>query len=255
MAYLPLLLLAAAALFSGATALLIVIAVRSSREHRNTIFPIVREVEGIKARRAVIAASVCLVLAVTTLGGWIATQQNPANVLVARTITAAPATGQRSPATPAAETPRPPAETPSPADSPPAIGATARVAGSTTIVTPPPTATPPAPLSPPAATATATPALPTRTPSPVPIPDGIRIGPVAFAAQITDDRQPVDPANVFDLDTGTVYAVFPYSGMKNGLPFAAIWYHQGREIIRDEYEWEWGVTDRSFVFIKPVGPG
>ena len=98
-------------------------------------------------------------------------------------------------------------------------------------------------------------ASPTAAASPVPAPAGVSFGPIAFATAINDDREAVDPTDVFQSPVSKVYAVFPYRGMRNGLPFTAIWYYQGREIIRDEYEWSWGTTDRSYLFINPVGPG
>jgi hypothetical protein len=86
----PLFLLILIALFSGATAVSIVIARRAKLEHRTSFFPFVREVEGIKAARARVTAVIFLALTGVTVGGWVATQQNPDNILIARDIVAEP---------------------------------------------------------------------------------------------------------------------------------------------------------------------
>lgn len=259
MAYLSLTLLVLAALFSGATVLAIIIALRAAKEQRNTIFPIVRESAGIKAKRALVTAALFLLLAAITIGGWTATQQNPDNVLQAHEATqqalaqeidtSAAEVASASEDQPTQETQPVATETPAPA----------QITGSTVILTPEPTATAsptPQPAAPTVAP-TDTPLPPTSTsnPSPIPAPPGSSIGPISFALDITDRREAVNPTTSFSNTTDKIYAVFPYSGMKNGTLFSAVWSYQGREIMRDEFNWEWGITDRSYIFIRPVGAG
>jgi hypothetical protein len=81
------------------------------------------------------------------------------------------------------------------------------------------------------------------------------MGPIAFTTQVSDRREPIRPTNVFSDTVSRVYAAFPYSGMRNGLTWTQIWYFNDVEFSRDEEAWEWGSTDRSYVFTKLVGSG
>jgi len=81
------------------------------------------------------------------------------------------------------------------------------------------------------------------------------MGPIAFAAQVTERREPIDPTDVFSDTVSRVYAVFPYRGMRNGLSWTQVWYFNDVEFSRGDGTWEWGSTDRSYVFTKLVGVG
>lgn len=331
-AYLPLTLLLSAAIFSGATVLSIIIAIRAKREHDTTIFSMVRESEQLTIRRALVGALFFLVLSASTIGGWAASQQNPDNILIARQIIAQPtetlsvaaiiATAPITPApqllaptetaplsTPIIELTAPPAPAEPVAVEVAEVSAQPETAGApveptaTPLPAEPteaaqPTATPsPAPAEP---TATPAPAQPTEAPAPAevaavtavttetvdsaeptPVPmegeapaansaepaeapaavasaaetQGSNIGPVAFSTEVTDDRQAVNPQNTFDNKTERVYAVFSYNNMKNGTPFSTIWYFKGKEVLRDEFAWNWGPKDTSYTFIRIVGAG
>jgi hypothetical protein len=263
MAYLPLILLVSAALFSGATVLSIVIAIRARREHRNTIFPVVREMEGLKTRRAIIASVIFLILTALTIGGWMATQKNPANILMAKEATLQTQTPQQilevnsepnnetGPVTESnaeQEEIDPTGSSDNPSNAP-------QIVGSTVIVTPDPTAPPtPSPQPEPTSSPTAAP-TPSRKISSLPAPEGSSLGPITFGAEITEQQEALNPTEIFSIETEAIYAVFPYRGMKNGLPFTTIWYYQDKELAREEFDWSWGYSGRSFVFIKPRNPG
>ncbi len=232
MSILPLILLFASALFVGAGVLAIIVAMRALQERRITIFPVVKETETLKLKRALGAAGLFAVLAAVSIGGWTATQQNPENILRAKH-----ATEQVLAAAPI----RPPV-------TPPA-SPTPNIIGENTGITPAPPVTPTA-----APTATIA-VIPTSAGTHTPIPDGLSMGPISFALKVSDRREPIDPSDTFNGVPERIYAVFPYSGMKNGLPFSVIWYYQDRELVRNEYIWKWGTIDRSFAFMSPVGSG
>jgi len=314
MAYLPLILLVSAAFFSGAAALSFIIAIRSSREHRNTIFPVVREVEGLKAKWAWIGVFAFMVLSASTVGGWVATQGNVTNTPLVPSIArrasdtlqldlsvlltssetkelAEPVvqvdTSLATATVPvfldiSTDMPEPTSElnavvlathTPSitlidPTSTSPQPSATPTPIPTSTVE---PTATPePTVAVPSSSTPAPTPTsinLPSPTVSPITtspqeerrsisqIPNSVKIGPIVFAHGVTNRRRAIDPTDVFAHDIEQIYAVFPYSGMRNGMQFSVIWYYQEEEILRDEYEWNWGSEDRSYAFIKPQGPG
>ncbi len=250
MSVLPLVLLIVSAFFVGGIVLSVLIAFRAWQEKRITIFPVVAETETLRMKQAGLAATVFLVLAALSLGGWAATQRNPENILRAEE-----ATRQADVAAVPTDTPVPTA-TPSPTETPPP---TAKIVGvsAVIIVTPEATATP-SPVPHPTASATPPAPIPTAqnaASAVTTLPENLSIGPISFALKVSDRREAIDPAEQFSTVPERIYAVFPYKGMKNGLPFSVVWYYQNNELIRNDYVWEWGTTDRSFAFISPVGAG
>lgn len=92
-------------------------------------------------------------------------------------------------------------------------------------------------------TATAT---PTETPTPTqPLPV---FELVAFATDVADD-EPVNPGMVFPAGTTQVYAVFEFSGMKDGTTYDAYWYLDGQEELHKSWEWNLGADGTSWVNI------
>jgi hypothetical protein len=110
----------------------------------------------------------------------------------------------------------------------------------------PPTVTPTS-----AAVAAQVPTAAPRTPAP----PGTRMGPIQFAADITPNIDAINPTHFFPQGTESVYAVYPYSGMTNGVDFAAVWYQNGVELWRDEQKWRWGSKAQFYSFLNPPGEG
>lgn len=249
----------------------ITIANRSAREARSTIFPIVREEETIRARRARIVSSVMGVIAAIMAGAFFLSGQlpslsSPGSQLLAEIVpNVEPPARENEISVPPTETPIPPTKAQQTQPPSQVEIATEQPATDATLppeVTPtpvPPTFTPeppsPSPTLTPSATRTSVPPTATITGSPVPAPAGVQIGPLAFTTQVSDRREPVSPTNVFSNTVNRVYAAFPYSGMRNGLTWTQVWYFNGIEFSRGEETWEWGNADRSYVFTKPVGAG
>jgi hypothetical protein len=157
-------------------------------------------------------------------------------------------TATRSP-TPAPTTPPPATPAPVPGDAPLVTGTVVftGTGGQPLTAQPPVTSTEPI-------TATVS-ALPTVSRTLEPPPPGAELGPITFALEITDRREAIKPSTVFSAPVDSLYAVYPYDGMLNGLIFTAVWYHNGLEFLRSEQEWEWGSRDRSYTFASLVGHG
>lgn len=124
-----------------------------------------------------------------------------------------------------------------------------------------PTATPVPPTAAPTDTPTPTPTatvnvaqVPTSGPR-TPAPPGVRMGPIQFAADITPNIEAINPGDFFPQNTESVYAVYPYSGMVDGVDFAAVWYQNGVELWRDEQKWRWGDNAQFYSFLNPPGDG
>ena len=247
------------------------IASRSSREARATIFPIVREEEAIRARRARITASLMSVIAAIMAGAFFLSGQIPSPTVLPQPATAGVVAVVESLAVETAvptempvptETPVPPVAEPQlREETTPSVDQTLPTAQPTASETLPPTMTvtplPPSPTSTLAPTSTATPVPPSPTPAgtPVPAPASAQMGPIAFTTQITNRREPISPTTVFSDTIDRVYAAFPYSGMQKGVNWTQVWYFNGIEFVRGQETWEWGGTDRSYVFTQLVGAG
>ncbi|MFQ5612766.1 MAG: hypothetical protein ACE5H9_11600 [Anaerolineae bacterium] len=280
MAYLPLFLLILVALGAGATTLSLIISIRASREARATFFPIVREEEGQRAIRARVASLFFVAVTALAFGGWLATERGlplptTAGPPPAATATEALAQAVSPPATDTAAASPTERATARPARTfTPRPAATATALASSPTLSPAPTSvqlvtetvvftgTGGISVTVTAAPVTGTTSLVTPEPAATeaevilePPPPEAEIGPIAFALDITDRREAIDPSEVFTAPVETIYATFPYRGLRNGLAFAAVWYHNDREFLRDEGEWQWGSTDRSYVFARLIGQG
>jgi len=138
----------------------------------------------------------------------------------------------------------------------------------------------PTPATPPPPTATFTPTPeastaepPSLTPSPTassdlelllptafltPLPEGAvapspdaRFGPITLAADIDDDKQPVDVGAVFAVGTERVYAFFEYQNMIQGVPWTQAWYWNGREAGSETVLWQYSTQGRNWIFFGP----
>ena len=311
---LPTILLILAATSIGATVISILIAFRSEREARSAIFPIVREEETIRARRARIYIFAWSAITALFLGGWLASLRLiddsalvASDEAVSPVDEPAPVTEDEAGLTESAtteveaEAAQPVAVVTQPLDTPtvqtlstatvpaesaelPTVTEAASAPTATPLVAPPPvTSNPTATPAPPTATVTNTPLPPTATDTPeptvtptptdtstpaafvviqvpttgprTPAPPGARMGPLQFATEITDDAEALDASDLFPIGVSTIYAVFPYSGMEDGLDFRVIWYQNGTELWRDESEWEWGDEARFFSFFNSPTEG
>lgn len=292
---LPTILLILAAISAGATTIAVLVAIRSTREARSAIFPIVKEEETLRAQRARISILFWLAVTALLLGGWLAAVRlapAPAPGTVAAVSATAPAVfagtatptattaGNLPPAAPTqtaipSQTPTPLPPSPPPTESP---GPTFTPLPPTSTSTPSPlpptaTATPTATSTPtpqPTATFTPTPTPPPPTATPTsqadaarlpppstrtPAPPGVRIGPIRFAEDITPDFKPVNPGRVFSPAIQTIYAVYPFKGMDKGLDFSMVWFQNGVEIAREDTQWEYGDRGTSYSFLRLRGPG
>lgn len=249
---LPTILLFAAAASIGATVIAALVAFRSAREARTAIFPILKEEEATRARRARVSILVWTAISALLLGGWLASQNLTATGGVASETDTA--RGQ-STATGVAEfiTQAPAQETPSaavPALSPEILAATPTV-------TLAPSPTPMPALTNPTATPTLTPVPPppTATRQPAgPAPAGASLGPIEFSTEVAKPIKAVNPGTVFPPNV-KIYAVYSYTGMQNGTTVAAIWSQNEIQLARDEWQWEWGAVGNSYSFFLPPGPG
>ena len=193
MVSLPTILLILAGIGIGATVIATLVALRSAREARSAIFPIVKEEETLRAQRARISIFIWVAVTALFLGGWLATlglnrsEDAPLVSDALPTQPAQPTNAQLAPEAPPAtlETPlaevklieieAPPTNTPLPAPTQPSLAAPESepepaTATPAEVVEISPTEPLPSPTPSPSSTSTATPIPPTATPTPTPTP-------------------------------------------------------------------------------------
>jgi hypothetical protein len=222
-----------AACLTGLAALAF-IAMRSAREARSTIFPVVREEETVRARRARYGMAFLSFLSGGIIAAWI--------------ITGGPAASRPEPQ-PTSGPSRVAKITPSPT---PLLSPTFPLSPSPTLPPAPSPTLPPSPTPPPDNTPTTAPtAVPTADFSnALPASDNAHIGPLTLSRGV-EDKKPVEPTNSFLLDGNAIYAVFPYEGMRNGVRWAIVWYRGDQEIVKDEELWKYGVQDVMYRYFVP----
>ncbi len=277
----PLIFLSLTALFSGLAIICLLIALRAYREHRNNIFPVVREDEGIKARRSVFAIVFLLFLTLIMAWNWIRSRPFSENAYSLRDMSNFAFRRQNTAftvtlTTVAAEAQTNIAQTSIPSNEAADVAATLTPTWTPSLATPSPSPTGadssnptpsvttavldivrPITISQEQAIVTAQPTLSDTKSIPdlLSILSDIQIGPVEFTVQLTEDRQAVNPAKTFSVQNDRVYAVFPYQGMQDGLPYAIVWYYQNEEIIRFDDTWSGGEANRSYAYVNVFAPG
>jgi hypothetical protein len=252
---LPTILLILSAISIGATVIAILVALRSAREARTAIFPIVKEEESSRARRARVSILVWIAITAILLGGWLASLRFSATD--ESSVTTDEPSGQPA-ETSVVEfaTQALPEVQPTATVVPPTIAS-----GASQATTPPtetassPTPAPTVSTLTPTEAPTSVPPSPTATPVPLgPAPANAQLGPIEFSTELGSPIQAVNPGTVFP-DGAKIYAVYAYSGMQNGVTFSAVWYLDEVEVARDARSWEWGLQGRSYSFFLPPGEG
>jgi len=262
---LPTILLILSAISIGATVIAVLVALRSAREARTAIFPIVKEEEHTRARRARVSILVWSAITAILLGAWLASLQLTKTDSTVDGDEAEP--GQTANAGVVEFATQPPVETPPPVET--AISSETSLpdnSGDTSPVEEQPidlTATPivATPTPAPAAvdpTAPPSPVPPTPTPARVPLgpaPDNAELGPIEFATEISSPPiAAVNPSDTFATNV-KIFAVYPYRGMEDGTNFTTVWHRNNTELARDQSQWEWGWQGNSYSFFLPPGPG
>lgn len=111
-----------------------------------------------------------------------------------------------------------------------------------TATSPPPTPLPSPLPSTPTASPTPVPPTPTSTlvPTATPLPPAPVLGDLTIALGILGSGEPFLIGNEFDWNTKAVYAVFDYSGMRDGLAWSVVWTRNGEELARENNLWDGG---------------
>ena len=100
----------------------------------------------------------------------------------------------------------------------------------------------------------AAPSLPLEYQSLVPqanLNDSTRIGSLQFATDITESYEPVVASAEFAEGEYTMYAVFDYADMADGMTWSWVWRHQGDIVGGGEQMWSYGDAGPGYVYFQP----
>jgi S1-C subfamily serine protease len=76
-----------------------------------------------------------------------------------------------------------------------------------------------------------------------------RFGEITFAADISDEGEPVDTGQRFG-PLEIVYAFFPVDGVTNGTPWRTVWYYEGQSVLDEEALWDLGAAPTQWVSLS-----
>lgn len=99
--------------------------------------------------------------------------------------------------------------------------------------------------------------LPAPAPSPQPAARG-KFSRLLFAAQLTEDGRPINPAQNFPAGLPEIFATFEFENMAPAIPWSAVWMSGDQIVIEQKGNWDEGPTGRKAVRIanrKGLPPG
>lgn len=73
---------------------------------------------------------------------------------------------------------------------------------------------------------------------------------LVFSQDLSDDGRPVNPSEHILQPADAVYATFEYDGMRNGMPWSAVWMSNGKIIIEQKEPWDDGEQGTKSVKIS-----
>lgn len=91
------------------------------------------------------------------------------------------------------------------------------------------------------------------SPTAPPTPAEPTIEQITFAADVTEDSQPVDPADSFEVGLTEIHAIIDYKNMPSGAIWERVWYKDGEEQLRTEEQWTGGENGTFDYFLDGDG--
>jgi hypothetical protein len=86
----------------------------------------------------------------------------------------------------------------------------------------------------------------------IPLSSETSLSSLAFATQINDRYQPLNPATKFDEGYFTLYATFRYEAMAKGMSWSWVWRHNGVLIEGDNQPWKHDGDGPGYVYLRPA---
>ncbi len=86
----------------------------------------------------------------------------------------------------------------------------------------------------------------------VPPNPGAVFSPIAFSRRISDDWQPIDPAEEFENPVGQLFGTFSYDGMAVGSQWSALWYWEDELVYYVTIPWQAGTGGYGYTSWDPA---
>lgn len=83
-----------------------------------------------------------------------------------------------------------------------------------------------------------------------PNPDTV-FSPIVFSQRITEDWQPIDPSDEFEIPVGRLIGSFTYNNMEIGAQWSALWYWEGELVHFQTQPWQNGTGGYGFTSWDP----
>jgi hypothetical protein len=77
------------------------------------------------------------------------------------------------------------------------------------------------------------------------------LSPLAFSVEINERYEPLSPARIFPEGFYTLYAIFEYSEMADGMVWSWVWRRNGEVIDGGNQEWQYGDSGPGYVYLAP----
>jgi len=71
-------------------------------------------------------------------------------------------------------------------------------------------------------------------------------GPITFAADVSEDEQPINPMTEFPKGITRIFGVFEFQGMSDGWQWSSFFFRNGEEYASASWEWDHGTNGITF---------
>lgn len=87
--------------------------------------------------------------------------------------------------------------------------------------------------------------------SDVSLTENSKLGRISFAQEINEQYEPIAPRRIFEAGSYTIYAIFSYDGMEDGMEWAWVWQHNGEVADGGTQLWKYGSEGPGYVYYAP----
>lgn len=81
--------------------------------------------------------------------------------------------------------------------------------------------------------------------------DDTALGEISFSTKLNDEYEAINPTNIFNVGSYTVYASFSYDGMADGMEWAWVWRHEGEVVEGGNELWKYGSDGPGYIYYNP----
>lgn len=87
--------------------------------------------------------------------------------------------------------------------------------------------------------------------SDIPLTENSKLGRISFSQEINEQYEPISPRRIFEAGSYTIYAIFSYEGMTDGMEWAWVWQHNSEVVDGGSQIWKYGNDGPGYVYYSP----